>query len=844
LLIVDFFQTRTQSTITNQQSTIQSTITKSKIDNAIIRDDMAMRFGGWLALTAIAIVTAVAAQQPDRNPFNSDAAAIAAGRLLFEQTCQSCHGAGGQGERGPALNSGVFSRGNADADLFRTIREGAAGTMPPFRGFSDDQIWQLVSYLRSLNQPDRPAASVSPPLTGNPAAGEALFFGKAACASCHQINGRGGIVGPDLSSAGRIDVAALRQKIVDPSTVAAASPGRGRGATTRPQVVVARTGDGREVRGVRRNEDTFSVQIVDASGQLHLFDKLQLNSVRVENVSLMPEYRTRLAANEIDDLVAYLSRRQERDISGTPDALPGGGATFDRLVNAGREPHNWLTYWGNLQGTHYSPLKQIDAANVSQLQAAWTFPMPGESVLQATPIVVEGVMYTTQPGVVVALDARSGRQLWRYSRPQKVRNPFEINPFNRGVAVLGHRLFFGTLDAALIALDARTGLPLWETQVADSMLGYSLTSAPLIVKDKVLIGITGGEFGARGFLDAYDAATGKRLWRWYAVPAPGEFGNDTWKGDSWKLGGSPMWLTGSYDPDLNLVYWTVGNPGPQIDRSARGDGDNLFSDSVIAIDPDTGQRKWHYQFTPNDGHDWDSCQDVVLVDRMWRGQMRKLLLHADRNGIFYVLDRSTGAFLSGTPFVYVNWLTGFDPDGRPLQVPGSNSSAEGSFFVYPTVGGATNLQAPSYSPDTGWLYLAYNENGQQYVSTPVPFEAGRQYIGRAPASPSVTAKPGEPTASAGIKALDPETGKTMWDFKIFQGSNTNGVLATGGHVVFGSIRDGNIVALDARTGQHLWHFQTGGNNAASPMTYAVNGRQFVALSAGNNLFAFALPERR
>ena len=266
-------------------------------------------------------------------------------------------------------------------------------------------------------------------------------------------------------------------------------------------------------------------------------------------------------------------------------------------------------YWGNFQGTHYSALNQIDTSNVGQLQAAWAFPMPGDSVLQATPLVADGVMYTTQPGVVVALDARTGRQLWRYERPQKVRNPYEINPFNRGVALVGHRLFVGTLDAALVALDARTGLPLWETQVADSMLGYSLTSAPLIVKDKVLVGITGGEFGARGFLDAYDVATGKQLWRWYAVPGPGEFGNDTWLGDSWKLGGSPMWLTGSYDPELNLVYWTVGNPGPQIDRSVRGQLDNLFSDSVVAIDPDTGQRKWHYQFTPNDGHDWDSCQD-------------------------------------------------------------------------------------------------------------------------------------------------------------------------------------------------------------------------------------------
>jgi len=365
------------------------------------------------------------------------------------------------------------------------------------------------------------------------------------------------------------------------------------------------------------------------------------------------------------------------------------------------------------------------------------------------------------------------------------------------------------------------------------------------VKDKVLVGITGGEFGPRGFLDAYDAATGKQLWRWYSVPGPGEFGHDTWLGDSWKLGGSPMWLTGSYDPELNTVYWTVGNPGPQIDRSVRGDLDNLFSDSVVALDPDTGQRKWHYQFTPNDGHDWDSAQDLMLVDRVWHGQMRKLLLHADRNGYFYVLDRTNGKFLSGTPFVYTNWNAGFDINGRPNQVPGSNSSSTGSFFVYPTLGGGTNFQAPSYSPVTGWMYLAYAENGQQYVSTTVPYESGRQYIGRTNAAGDPAApKPGEPVASAGIKALDPETGKTMWDFKIFQGSLTNGVLATAGNVLFGAIRDGNLVALDARTGKHLWHFQTGGNMAASPISYAVNGRQFVAIAAGNTVYSFALPEAK
>jgi alcohol dehydrogenase (cytochrome c) len=424
-----------------------------------------------------------------------------------------------------------------------------------------------------------------------------------------------------------------------------------------------------------------------------------------------------------------------------------------------------------------------------------------------------------------------------------VKNPYEINPFNRGVAVVGQRLFVGTLDAALLALDARTGRLLWETQVADTMLGYSLTSAPLIVNDRVLVGITGGEFGARGFLDAYDLVTGQRLWRWYAVPGPGELGNDTWKGDSWKLGGSPMWLTGSYDPDLNLVYWTVGNPGPQIDRTARGDLDNLFSDSVVAIDPDTGQRRWHYQFTPNDGHDWDSCQAVILVDRMWHGRMRKLLLHADRNGLFYVLDRTNGAFLAATPFVYQNWNSGFNASGRPVMVPGSNSSREGSFFVYPTVGGGTNFQAPSYSPDTGWVYLEYREGGQGYFSSAVTYEAGRQYIGRDVVPDAVAPKAGEPPPSAGIKAVDPETGKTMWDFKVFQGSLTNGVLATAGNIVFGAVRDGNLVALDARSGAHLWHFQTGASMAASPMSFAVDGRQFVAISAGNTLYAFALPDQ-
>ena len=530
-------------------------------------------------------------------------------------------------------------------------------------------------------------------------------------------------------------------------------------------------------------------------------------------------------------------------VAGLVAAQQGDVVTYERLRDSDREPQNWMHYWGNYQGTHYSALKQITKNNVANLQLQWSIQLPGASALETEPLVIDGIMYTSgQPGTVLAMDAKTGTQIWQFTRQRKTKNPNEINPYNRGVAVLGNRVFVGTLDAAIVAIDARTGMPVWETQVADSMLGYSITSSPLVVKDKVIVGVSGGEFGASGFLDAYDAATGKRVWRWHSIPGPSEFGNDTWAGDSWKYGAGPMWLTGSFDANLNTLYWTVGNPGAQIDRSTRGAGDNLFTDSVVALDPDTGQRKWHFQFTPNDGHDWDSTEDVVLVDRMWRGQNRKLLLHADRNGTFYVLDRTNGKFLSGTPFVYQNWNKGFDASGRPIQVLGSNSSPEGSFFVYPSIGGATNFQAPSYSPITGWFYLAYSESGQQYVSAPAAFEAGRQYIGRGRTAAPAVARSNEPQPSAGIKALDPETGRTIWDFKLARPSLQNGVMATAGGVVFAASRDGDLIALDAQTGTSLWRYQTGGNMRASPMSFAVEDRQYVAIASGDTIYCFALPK--
>ena len=546
-----------------------------------------------------------------------------------------------------------------------------------------------------------------------------------------------------------------------------------------------------------------------------------------------------LSADAIAQLVAYI-RGLSPGTTPTPAAAPTPASagdprlTYERIRGAASEPHNWLTYWGNYQGTHYSDLQQITASNVGRVQAAWARQLPGSSVLEATPLVVDGVMYTSgPPGMVVALDAASGRQIWRYQRTQKVRNPNEINPYNRGVAILGSRLFVGTLDAALLALDARTGALLWEVQMADPMQGFSVTSPPLPIKDKIITGIAGGEFGIRGFIDAYDPATGARLWRFSAIPGPGEFGHDTWAGDSWKLGCGATWLPGSYDPDLDLLYWAVGNPCPLYNGAGR-EGDNLFTSSVLALDPATGQRRWHYQFSPHDTHDWDSNQDMMLVDRVFHGEARKLLMHADRNGHFYVLDRTNGTFLAGTPFTTQTWSSGFDARGRPILTAGSQASAAGN-VIAPSIGGGTNFQAPSYSAATGLVYLAYQDGGQRYISDTPAYEAGRQYSGGRGAAT------GQPR-TAGIKAIDPESGRTVWSFPLAQGSLTAGVLATAGGVVFASSREGYLFALDARTGASLWRFQTGAQIDASPISYAVGGRQFVAVSAGNVVYSFALPE--
>src|SRR5579872_357933 len=381
--------------------------------------------------------------------------------------------------------------------------------------------------------------------------------------------------------------------------------------------------------------------------------------------------------------------------------------TFDRLVNAPKEPQNWLTYSGNLMSQRYTPLDQVTPQNVKNLELKWLFQARSLEKFEATPLVVDGVMYTVQaPNDVVALDPVTGRVFWIYSyAPSPLSRPC-CGRINRGVAIAGDTLFMGTIDAHLVAIDAKNGKPLWNTTVAKAESGYALTHAPLVVKDKVIVGVAGGEFGIRGFIAAYDAQTGKECWKIYTIPGPGEPGHETWQGDDWQHGGSSIWVTGSYDPDLNLTYWGTGNPGPDWNPDQRP-GDNLYSDCVLAIDPDTGKLKWYFQFTPHDPYDYDANETPVLVDlpenSVATGETHNLLVQANRNGFLYTLDRTNGKFLNAVQFLEkMNWAKTVDASGRPV-LSGRIPTTQGT-YICPGINGATNWFSPSYNPDTGLFY--------------------------------------------------------------------------------------------------------------------------------------------
>ncbi len=522
-------------------------------------------------------------------------------------------------------------------------------------------------------------------------------------------------------------------------------------------------------------------------------------------------------------------------------ALVHAQVSFERLLNAEREPENWLSYSGTLSNHRHSLLDRITTANVENLRLQWVWQARSLEKFEATPLVVDGILYTVQaPNDIVALDAATGRIFWTFAYEPSPDARTCCGRVNRGVAILGDTLFMGTIDAHMLAIDARSGQLIWKTKVAEAAERYSITMVPLVVGDKVMIGTAGGDMGIRGFVAAYDVKTGDEVWRFHTIPAPGEFGNDTWSGDSWMTGGAAVWNAGAYDPETNLVFFGTGNPAPDWDGRSRL-GDNLYSNCVIALDADTGELKWYYQFTPHDELDYDATQVPVLADIDWRGEPRKVMLWANRNGLMYVLDRVTGEFLYGKPYVALNWMDGFDEQGRPQRVPGMVPTPEGT-LIRPHVHGAINWAPPSFSPRTGLYYVAHWENSGIIVvegQSPRPIGINRRQttMGQVNLQPFFN---NDEEAYGVVRAYDPDTLDPVWEFRM--GDITwGGVLSTAGDVVFSGGKEGYFFALDARSGELLWRASLGGQVNSGPMSYAIGGKQFIAIAAGSSLFTFALP---
>jgi alcohol dehydrogenase (cytochrome c) len=546
--------------------------------------------------------------------------------------------------------------------------------------------------------------------------------------------------------------------------------------------------------------------------------------------STMPDEDVRKIVAYIRSLRASLPsmRRDSRRDTAWPAGLEPPRVTDADLLKP--DPRNWLSYSGAYHSQRHSALREIDKTNVRALAPKWIYAVPGAERLETVPLVANGVMYLTQPNQVYAIDARTGRLIWEYRRqPALRRGP------NRGVAIYGDKVYFGTPDAQLVALDARTGELAWEAKLADADEGYWSPVAPLPVRGKIIMGIAPGDHGLNGFLDAYDAETGRRLWRWNTIPKPGEPGSETWAGDSWKTGGGATWLTGSYDPGLNLIYWGIGNPAPDFNGDARK-GDNLYTESMVALDADTGKLKWHFQFTPHDVHDWDGVEIPVLVDAPFKGRPRKLLAQANRNGFYYVLDRASGEFLHAAPFVkLLNWATGLTPQGRPIRVPGVDPSFQGS-KVCPATSGATNWMSPAYNPDSGLFYVVAQEGcGINTKATDTFRPGGHPFMGT-----GYIESPEEPWQMY-VRALDYTTGKLRWEYKQPGARGYGaGLLSTAGGVLFAGDAQGIFTALDAATGALLWSFNTGRQITASPISYSVDGRQYVTIAAGSNIVTFGL----
>jgi PQQ-dependent dehydrogenase (methanol/ethanol family) len=803
---------------------------------------MKMRRSRWLPILVLPLVTGIALAQSGPP----DAA------KLYEQRCAACHGADASGsDRGPALSRSRRLRTRSASEIHDIIQKGTAAGMPPFP-LPEDQLQALAVFVRSMN-----ATAFDAQPEGDAAAGQRFFFGKGQCASCHTAMGRGKSVGPDLTNIGRqVTLADLTRKLRTPNAE----------VSDRYATVSVRMRDGSTVRGFARKETLHSLQLQALDGRLILLAESEYEITGRDKTSAMPPLKA--IVEEERDLNAFLSR-----LGGVPaGALPDGGDAVGRdaieqVLHP--KPGEWPTYNGNENGNRHSRLTQINQQNVKKLALQWVYSVPYFG-LETTPLVADGVMYTTGPNQVYALDARSGQEIWRYSRPRSTAliAADAAKGVNRGVALLGDRVFYTTDDAHLLCLDRLTGALRWDVYMPEAPQHYGATAAPLVVGDLVIAGVAGADDGIRGFLAAYKATTGQLAWRFWTVPRQGEPGWDTWQGNAVEFGGGSTWLTGSYDPDLHLLYWPIGNPFPDTDGSERK-GDNLYTNCIVALDPQTGKLRWHFQFTPHDLHDWDAVQPAVLVDAAFQGRPRKLLLHADRNGFYYVLDRSNGELLLAKAFAKkISWASGIDAKGRPVELPGNVPTPEGT-PTCPDIRGAANWMATAYNPDTSLYYVMTIENCGTYRSTQFGLNVGPA-AGNARGGAGGGGRGGNGGGRGGggggagrggggggglfsvpggepprryLRAIDMQTGNIAWEIEQkVPDANYGGVLSTAGGLVFYSESSGGFAAVDANTGRTLWHFETSQSPKASPMTYMAGGRQYVAIASGSNVLAFALPE--
>ncbi len=635
-----------------------------------------------------------------------------------------------------------------------------------------------------------------------PEAGRKSFEDR--CSGCHGSDGNGGELGPPIAR--RI---AARSDSEITKVITEGITSRGMPANKLPDAEMKEI-----IRFLRTLRARGFGMMQPVKATIQLSDGKTLSGFILNQSFGDMQFRT-------DDQHIHLLRR-----------LPGS----ERLLEV-TSSVDWPSYDGQPQGNRYSAMDQINAANVSHLAPKWVFTLNNTSPLETTPVVVEGVMYVTSANECYAVDAGSGRQIWHFQRPKTEGLTGNARAgMNRGVAITGDRLFMVTDNAHLLSLSRATGEILWETEMADWHINYNATSAPLAVNHLVISGTAGGEQGVRGFVAAYDQSTGKEAWRFWTVPKPGEPGSETWTGKGIEHGGAPAWFTGTFDPETNTVYWPTGNPGEDYNGDERA-GDNLYSDCILALDAGTGKLKWHYQTTPHDLWDWDATETPVLVDATWHGQPRKLLLQANRNGFFYVLDRADGKLLLAKPFVQkLTWASGVGPDGRPVKLPNHEPTAQGA-SVCPSQEGGTNWFSPSFNPATGFLYVQSLERCSVYYKRSEEWAAGHSFLG------GTMRIPRDDKSGKLLRALDIQTGEVKWELpEIGYGFSWGGTLTTAGGIVIFGEDSGALVAADAKTGKPLWSFQTGALWKASPMTYMFNRKQYVAIAAGSDILAFALAD--